>query len=121
MQRCSTSSGAKTVQHFKRCKNDAALQAVQKRCRVEFFNTGCVRGAKCKRCKIQEVQNAGGAKRCRVEFFNTGGARGSSIFFLGGALIFFGRCSIFFGGCFDFFFLKFSDFFEIINFDKKFY
>ena len=42
-------------------------------------------------------------------------------FFLGGALIFFGRCSIFFGGCFDFFFLKFSDFFEIINFDKKFY
>ena len=25
-----------------------------KRCRVEFFNTG---GAKCKRCKMQEVQS----------------------------------------------------------------
>ena len=52
---------------------------------------------------------------------------GASIFFLGGASIFFGwvlrsfwgGASIFCGWCFDFF-LKFSDFFEIINFDKNF-
>ena len=28
-----------------------------KRCRVEFFNTGGAGGAKCKRCKMQEVQS----------------------------------------------------------------
>ena len=96
-KRCSTSSGAAlpAVQAVLRFFLIQAVQEVQnargaKRCRVEFFNTG---GAKCKRCKtqevqsdaewnfliqaVQEVQNARGAKRCRVEFFNTGGARGA--------------------------------------------
>ena len=80
-QRCKRCSGAalQSVQHFKRCSTSSGaalptvqavlrfflIQAVQevqnargaKRCRVEFFNTGGVRGAKCKRCNMQEVQS----------------------------------------------------------------
>ena len=60
-KRCSTSSGAKTVQHFKRCKSGAALQAVQKRCSsaaLQAVQKRCSTssGAKCKRCKA--VQGA---------------------------------------------------------------
>ena len=77
VQQCSTSSGAKTVQHFKRCKNGAALQAVQnargaKRCRVQHFKR-CKNGAALqavqKRCSassgaktVQQCSTSSGAK-----------------------------------------------------------
>ena len=66
------------------------------------------------------MQTLPGVQRCWVVLEGAGVLGGASIFFWVVLRFFLGGASIFFfGWCYDFF-LKFSDFFEIINFDKNF-
>ena len=65
---------------------------------MEFFNTGGARGAKCKRCKMQEVQSG-------AEWnFLIQAVQEVLRFFFGWCFDFFWEVFDFFWGCFDFFF-----------------